>query len=225
MAARLRDLRLGAGQPTYRRLSRQAGYSAATLARAASGHSMPTLEVTLAFARACGADPEPWRQFWLNAMTQQYRADAPQAVAMANTRILARQPWTPEPVADGADPEQAGCAANAITAHAERVSLIDKRIIIGTIEIRHSVVDHAAWVRFEGFHSIEHLASLHHLEIDLAIVRDADNFEKRARMDYAFDVHWSDLLLTSGGPLQGSVRVYIDGQIAADHLTDAVTLS
>ena len=49
-AGRLRALRLAAGQPSYRRLAVLTHYSAATLARAAGGQSLPSLEVTLAYA-------------------------------------------------------------------------------------------------------------------------------------------------------------------------------
>src|SRR5438132_165283 len=47
-AAQLRELRQAAGNPGYRRLAQRAHYSAATLAAAASGRRLPSLEVTLA---------------------------------------------------------------------------------------------------------------------------------------------------------------------------------
>ena len=53
-AHELRQLRAAAGYPTYRSLARRAMYSASVLSSAASGVSFPTLQVTLAFARACG---------------------------------------------------------------------------------------------------------------------------------------------------------------------------
>lgn len=52
----LRRLRAQAGSPTYRELSRQAGYSYSALSDAAAGRRLPTLDVTVAFVRACGGD-------------------------------------------------------------------------------------------------------------------------------------------------------------------------
>ena len=63
-AGRLRALRLAAGQPSYRRLAVLTHYSAATLARAAGGQSLPSLEVTLAYATACGGDAREWQRAW-----------------------------------------------------------------------------------------------------------------------------------------------------------------
>lgn len=63
-AADLRALRTSAGSPTYRELSRRAHYSAGTLSDAAGGRKLPTLAVTLAYVRACGADPVDWEGRW-----------------------------------------------------------------------------------------------------------------------------------------------------------------
>lgn len=64
LAHELRQLRASAGYPTYRSLARRALYSASVLSSAAGGASLPTLQVTLAFARACGADPAEWERRW-----------------------------------------------------------------------------------------------------------------------------------------------------------------
>lgn len=63
LAQQLRSLRTAA-KLTYREVSRSAGYSPATLSTAASGYALPTWEVTAAFARACGVDPELLRDAW-----------------------------------------------------------------------------------------------------------------------------------------------------------------
>ncbi|MEV6839615.1 helix-turn-helix transcriptional regulator [Streptomyces sp. NPDC051133] len=59
----LRDLRTGTGL-TYAQLAARSGYSVSTLQEAAAGRRLPTLAVTLAFARACGADQGAWQRFW-----------------------------------------------------------------------------------------------------------------------------------------------------------------
>lgn len=56
-AAELRKLRQQAGNPTYRELAVDAHYSLA----AAGGRKLPSLAVTLAYARACGGDERVWR--------------------------------------------------------------------------------------------------------------------------------------------------------------------
>ena len=60
----LRRLRSAAGRPTYRELSRRAGYSVTVLSQAASGKTLPTLPVTLAYAMACGGDRRAWQRRW-----------------------------------------------------------------------------------------------------------------------------------------------------------------
>ncbi|MEO3974791.1 hypothetical protein [Streptomyces sp. CAU 1734] len=63
----LRGLRSAAGGMTYRRMARLAGYSVSTLASAAAGRQLPSLPVTLAYARACGGDPDEWAARWHRA--------------------------------------------------------------------------------------------------------------------------------------------------------------
>jgi len=69
-AARLRQLREEAGGPTYRALARKANFSAATLAVAASGRRLPTLDVALAYVRACGGDKGEWEARWRGVAAQ-----------------------------------------------------------------------------------------------------------------------------------------------------------
>ncbi|MFG2133196.1 XRE family transcriptional regulator [Streptomyces sp. NPDC048751] len=66
-ATGLRQLRQKAGNPPYRRLSEQAHYSISTLSSAASGQRLPTLEVTLAYVRACDGDLREWERRWREA--------------------------------------------------------------------------------------------------------------------------------------------------------------
>ncbi|MBS2552685.1 protein kinase [Catenulispora sp. NL8] len=63
----LRALRHATGQIPYRDLGRLAQYSPSALSTAASGHKLPTIELTLAFVRACGGTPDDvrtWEQRW-----------------------------------------------------------------------------------------------------------------------------------------------------------------
>jgi tetratricopeptide (TPR) repeat protein len=63
-ASELRSLRRAAGGPSYRALARRAGYSASSLSTAASGRTVPSLSLTLAYVGACGADPAEWEARW-----------------------------------------------------------------------------------------------------------------------------------------------------------------
>ncbi|MFE2971561.1 DNA-binding protein [Streptomyces sp. NPDC059340] len=63
-AFELRKLRQEAGGITYRSMARVAGYSVATLSRAAGGEQLPSLPVVLAYVAACGGDGGEWEQRW-----------------------------------------------------------------------------------------------------------------------------------------------------------------
>ncbi|MFE3203256.1 hypothetical protein [Embleya sp. NPDC059237] len=72
-AHELRRLRADAGGPTYREMSRQAGVSVTVLSRAAAGEQLPTLKVALAYAVACGGDPDTWKRRWQEAADEDSR--------------------------------------------------------------------------------------------------------------------------------------------------------
>jgi Helix-turn-helix domain/Protein of unknown function (DUF2690) len=59
-AGRLRELRVRAGSPSFRRLAKITNYSPSTLADATSGRRLPTEPVVKALVSACGEDPGPW---------------------------------------------------------------------------------------------------------------------------------------------------------------------
>jgi hypothetical protein len=63
-AHELRRLRAAAGYPSYRDLARKALFSASVLSAAASGSSLPSLQVTLAYVGACGGDLGGWQRRW-----------------------------------------------------------------------------------------------------------------------------------------------------------------
>jgi transcriptional regulator with XRE-family HTH domain len=62
-ATGLRSLR-AAADLTVRDLAELTGYSASAISAAASGLSLPSLPLTLAFARTCGGDPDAWAKVW-----------------------------------------------------------------------------------------------------------------------------------------------------------------
>ncbi|OKI09262.1 hypothetical protein A6A06_00635 [Streptomyces sp. CB02923] len=64
LAWELRQLRERAGTPSYRTLAKTAHYSASTLAEAAKGERLATLDVVLAYAQACGGERAEWEARW-----------------------------------------------------------------------------------------------------------------------------------------------------------------
>ncbi|MFI0447464.1 helix-turn-helix domain-containing protein [Actinomadura sp. 6N118] len=79
LAWELRQLREQAGAPSYRLLAKKAHYSASTLAEAARGRRLPTLEVTLAYVEACGGDKDEWTARWRAAAGPTVSAAGPTA--------------------------------------------------------------------------------------------------------------------------------------------------
>jgi hypothetical protein len=89
LACELRALRADAGSPTYRSMACRAHYSATALAQAAAGDRLPSLAVVLAFARACGGDPDEWQRQWTRA-AEESAAVRDDDVALAPYRGLGR---------------------------------------------------------------------------------------------------------------------------------------
>ncbi|WP_410818983.1 hypothetical protein [Micromonospora sp. 050-3] len=77
LAWQLRQLRERAGNPSYRLLARRAHYSASTLAEAAKGDRLATLEVTLAYVAACDGDIDDWRSRWTATAAATNVSDGP----------------------------------------------------------------------------------------------------------------------------------------------------
>ncbi|MFD0417923.1 DNA-binding protein [Streptomyces sp. NPDC127108] len=70
-AVELRKMRQEAGAPSYRVMAQQAEYSVTALSQAAAGEKLPSLAVALAYARACGADPQEWERRWREVEREQ----------------------------------------------------------------------------------------------------------------------------------------------------------
>ncbi|UUU33000.1 hypothetical protein JIX56_25725 [Streptomyces sp. CA-210063] len=67
LAHELRELRRAAGSPSYRTMADTAGFSQATLSKAAAGTRLPSLAVVQGYVRACGGDPGEWEPRWKEA--------------------------------------------------------------------------------------------------------------------------------------------------------------
>ncbi|MFI6735079.1 hypothetical protein ACIBI9_19310 [Nonomuraea sp. NPDC050451] len=90
-ASDLRELRRAAGNPPYRSLATRAYCSASALANAASGKDLPSLNVTLAYVRACGGDVEAWERRWHEVNAGLTRPTA--AVTVPNRAVSKTPRW------------------------------------------------------------------------------------------------------------------------------------
>ncbi|HEV2372859.1 MAG TPA: helix-turn-helix transcriptional regulator [Streptosporangiaceae bacterium] len=67
-AAGLQELKTRSGLTLWQ-LGKASGYPSSTMAAAARGIPMPTLQVTLAYVQACGGDQDTWREQWMRLRT------------------------------------------------------------------------------------------------------------------------------------------------------------
>ncbi|MFD2421852.1 serine/threonine-protein kinase [Amycolatopsis pigmentata] len=91
----LRRLRAQAGSPSYRALARKAGYSASALSSAASGVALPSLDVALAYAGACGGEPHEWETRWRQARDQAVTDQTGDPAPTARNRLSTDPPPAP----------------------------------------------------------------------------------------------------------------------------------
>ena len=96
-ASDLRMLRSASGM-TYREVARRAGYSASALSTAASGQALPTLDVLLAYAGACGGNTEAWQCRW-EELAAAGREEVPDGDTRSRDEPSGDQPVRQAPVA------------------------------------------------------------------------------------------------------------------------------
>ncbi|MFF1379150.1 hypothetical protein [Streptomyces sp. NPDC058308] len=79
LAYELRKLRHEAESLPYRTMAQRTGYSVTALSQAVAGERLPSLEITLAYARACGGDPAHWERHWEETSRELARQPVPDA--------------------------------------------------------------------------------------------------------------------------------------------------
>jgi|SRR2546430_2514872 len=215
-------LRLEAGNPSYRKLEAKANYSRTSLAAAAKGRALPSLELTRAFVSACEGDVQEWERRW----RQLHLAMQGLTAEIGSSPGDASSPWPERPVEDGVDPDEAGCSVDAVTVHARRIALTGQRNIIGQIELRYCRRARAAWGRFKGYPLLNHLAYRHdRIDVVVEVVRESDGKCVQYEQRYGFDYHWGDLLTTDSGLFYARATVLIDRDVAACGETNRMTLA
>jgi transcriptional regulator with XRE-family HTH domain len=154
-------------------------------------------------------------------------ATATGAIAPVTGRpgVVPASPWPIEPVADGSDPDAAGCSVDAVTLHARRIAFTRRRIIIGQVELRYCARAGATWGRFEGYGYLDHLAKERDdVQVVIEILRHSDGTTIATKEQYCFDHLWSDLLVADSGMFQAGVTVLIGHEAVGVGETDCLAL-
>jgi transcriptional regulator with XRE-family HTH domain len=214
-AAELRELRLSTGL-SCRALAGRAHFSRTTVSNVENGVRIPSLDIVQAFVRACdgdlGAAEEKWRRL---------RRTEDLVVGIPPVPGAAASPWESQPVADGADPDQAGCSADAITVSARRIALNGQRRILGQVKLRFSRSRKAAWGRFRGFGTLDRMADRHcRVDVAVEVVRESDGRRARYQDEYWLDYLWGGLLLVDSGPVFARAEVIADGNVVGENSTE-----
>ena len=232
----LRSAREAAGL-SLRMMARRLNYNShSTLSEYENGTKMPSETVVEGYERILGLKLGTLRTV-LEAANIEHHGDAwpmrrthvpfqyTPIHGIPSTPSAAASPWPTQEVADGADPDQAGCSPDAITAHARRIALTNQRSIIGQVELRYSPSAHAAWARFKGYPFLNHLATqIKSVDVIVEVIRESDGTRLPYRHQYSFDCQWGDLLITNTGLFQACATVLFENESVAYGETDRLTL-
>jgi transcriptional regulator with XRE-family HTH domain len=248
VGAALRSARLAAGV-TLREMARRLNYgSHSTLSEYEMGARMPSETVVEGYERCLQLRPgelmtlleeanierhgDAWAKRRLHFPIQFHPTEEFRDLTSANTTAggspsttSADSPWPRQPVADGSDPDAAGCSVDAITVHSRRISLTGRKAVIGHIELRYCQRSRAAWGRFEGYAYLDHLANKgHEVHIVIEVTRHGDNTHITTKEPYLFDFVWSDLLVVDSSLFHARATVLIDDEMVASGETDTQKL-
>jgi Protein of unknown function (DUF2690) len=248
--ADLAQLRREAGQPSLRTMSHVGHYSHTALSSVLSGTRLPSLELTVAFVRACGGDEAAWRARWQREHDILHRPVAAPVVGPPQRRrawVLTTAglvaavtvgvlfgPWPAMPKAEPkaepkAAPATAAAAPDGADPQEERCHVdamnattvdVGARPRYGSLNLRYSPRCHAAWPQFVSNEHVPTGANIH-----LETIRPSDG--GLTMFDYPFLVKikvysvFGNMLQTT----KGCVSVAIDIRAADDRrsLAAAVT--
>lgn len=238
VGAALRQARRTAGV-TLREMAKRLNYgSHSTLSEYENGARMPSELVVRGYERllglATGTLVDEWEAANVERHGDAWTRRRPHLPAQLSTlepsdqpvRATAASPWPEEPVADGSDPDAAGCSADAVTVHARRIALAERRTVIGHVELRYSSRARAAWGRFEGYGLLDHIAGRgDDVHVVVEVLRHSDGTRLATREPYCFDYLWSDLVVADAGMFQARATVLIGDRTVAAGETDTRRLA
>jgi hypothetical protein len=143
---------------------------------------------------------------------------------LTRTGITPDTAFSPQQVADGADPDAAGCSHDAITLHSRRIALRSTQVVIGHVELRYNSRMWAVWGRFEGYASLNHLAERNHTTIRIEVVRGSDQARQCTDEPYCFDLMWGNLLVADRSAFYVRATVLVDGDDVGSGCTNTFSL-
>jgi len=171
---------------------------------------------------------DPWMKRRTYASVQRTSHEEPTELmhkGIPSTPEAASPPWPPVPVADGADPDAAGCSMDAITVHSRRIAHITRRVVVGHIELRYSRRRSAAWGRFKGYPFLDHLMMQHQdVLIEIGVARLSDGVTVSLSETYCFDFMWGNLVVVDRGPYKSRVSIFVCKELVARGESDAIVL-
>lgn len=237
VGAALRAARLTAGL-SLREMARRLNYSShSVLSEYENGAKMPSETVVEGYEQVLALPPGTLTRILEAANITQHGDAWPKrrthlpgvarsATGIPSTANAAASPWPSTSVVDGADPDQAGCSWDAITIHSRRIALAAERSIVGHVELRFSHSRYAAWGRFKGYALLDHLATPQQsVEILIEVIRKSDGKCVPYRQDYAFDLHWGDIVVGDRGLFQARAAVLVADSLIAHGETDWCNLA
>jgi transcriptional regulator with XRE-family HTH domain len=227
-----------AGGLSLREVARRLNYAShSTLSEYENGARMPSEMVVEGYERLLRLAPgtltlvledaniERHGDAWAKRRVHVPAADLPLPETGGEPPIRPASPWPEQPVADGSDPDAAGCSVDAVTVHSRRIALVEQRTIIGHVELRYNSRAQAAWGRFEGYGFLDHLAGTRDdVNIVVEVMRGSDGTRLSTKEPYCFDYVWGELVVVDSGQFQARASVLIGDRTVATGETDARTL-
>jgi transcriptional regulator with XRE-family HTH domain len=228
----LRNARTATGI-SLREAARRLNYAShSVLSEYENGARMPSESVVEGYERLLRLEPGTLTGVLEDANIERHgdawakrRVHVP-AAAAADVTATPASPFPEQPVADGSDPDAAGCSADAVTVHSRRIALTERRTVIGHVELRYNSRTRAAWGRFEGYGFLDHLAGRGDpVEIVVEVLRHSDGARVSTKEQYCFDYVWGELVTVDSGLFQARATVLIGDRAVARGETDARRLA
>ena len=210
----LKSFVVDSGFDSARSLAKEAYLSHETVAAAMRGKTLPTAHVLACVLSTCGASPQQLREWeearnaiahLLDGSESQGPRDDP-SDGHADIEEYG-------PILDHADPDDSGCFRDAVTVLKQRIRRRGTRNYLGWVELRYCPVHGAGWARFHGLDALAAVAAKHAIDIYVAVHRASDAEEDGFRHAFAYDYHWSGLLLAGDGDVYAEAQIYEDGQL------------
>ena len=210
----LRSFVVDSGFDSARSLAKEAHLSHETVAAAFRGTTLPTALVLECVLHTCGASPQQLREWEETRDTIAGLLDGSESQGPRDDPSDGHADIEGyESIADHADPDDSGCFRDAVTVVKQRIRRRGTRNYLGWVELRYCPVHGAGWARFHGLDALAAVAAKHAVDIYVAVHRPSDGEEDGFRHPFAYDYHWSGLLLAGDSDVYAEAQIYEDSQM------------